>query len=77
MSEQDKRHTQVQFVTHYDPYVVQTLQSQVGSELVVETTKGSIRGRLESVKPDHIVMQKEGATFFVRIQEIVWVMPKG
>ena len=60
-----------------DPYVVQTLQTVVGKMLVVNTGHGTVRGRLVTVKPDHIVIQEpEGkSTFFVRIQKIVWIMP--
>lgn len=60
-----------------DPYVVQTLQSVVGSMVVVNTGDGTVRGRLTKVQPDHIVVkQPEGqSTFYVRIQKIVWVMP--
>ncbi|MCY0887159.1 MAG: YuzF family protein [Alicyclobacillaceae bacterium] len=60
-----------------DPYVVQTLQSVMGKVLVVNTGHGTLRGRLNAVKPDHIVLQEpEGkSTFFVRIQKIVWIMP--
>lgn len=60
-----------------DPYVVQTLQTVVGKKVVVNTGDGTIRGYLNKVQPDHIVLKEpEGqSTFFVRIQKIVWVMP--
>nr|WP_233254352.1 YuzF family protein [Salipaludibacillus keqinensis] len=65
----------VQYVAQYDPFVVQTLQSIQGSKVVVQTTEGSIRGEVADVKPDHVVIQSEGSSFFIRIQQIVWVMP--
>lgn len=65
----------VQYVTSYDPFVVETLQSIQGAKVVVQTTKGSVRGEIADVKPDHIVIQTENTSFFIRIQEIVWVMP--
>lgn len=44
-----------QFRTMIDPYVVQTLQTVVGKELIIQTTKDTIRGILHDVKPDHIM----------------------
>ncbi|WP_349410726.1 YuzF family protein [Pseudalkalibacillus sp. SCS-8] len=58
-----------------DPYVYQTLCTVVGKMLTVETTRGSLRGKLTDVQPDHIVLQVNGTMFFVRIQQIVWVFP--
>lgn len=60
-----------------DPYVFQTLQSIRGQAVVVETTKGTVTGRLANVLPDHIVVESGGAPFFIRIQQIVWVIPRG
>ncbi|GAE30912.1 YuzF family protein [Halalkalibacter hemicellulosilyticus] len=65
-----------QLVSMVDPFVVQTLQSIVQSTVVIETTRGNLRGTLLDVKPDHVVIQVGNqSSFFVRIQEIVWVMP--
>ncbi|WP_237458305.1 YuzF family protein [Pontibacillus yanchengensis] len=75
---QDQRvHQQMntQLMTLVDPYVVHTLQSVVGNMLIVETTKDTIRGKLIEVKPDHIVLTAGDSTFFVRIQQIVTIMP--
>ncbi|MDE5416262.1 YuzF family protein [Alkalihalobacillus sp. MEB203] len=72
---QNHQTVQQQMITLYDPYVVQVLQSVKGKELVVETSRGSIRGNLTDVKPDHIVLSTNDSSFFVRIQEIIWVMP--
>ncbi|KGX93767.1 hypothetical protein N781_00775 [Pontibacillus halophilus JSM 076056 = DSM 19796] len=63
------------FYSLYDPYVYQTLQSVTGSQLVVETTKGTLRGTLTTVMPDHIVVEIDGTPFFIRTQQIVWVSP--
>ncbi|WP_226536392.1 DUF2642 domain-containing protein [Fictibacillus halophilus] len=27
-------------------------------------------------KPDHVVIQEHDSTFFVRLREIVWIMPE-
>ncbi|WP_270182681.1 YuzF family protein [Alkalihalobacillus sp. CinArs1] len=58
-----------------DPYVYETLQSITGSMVTVETTRGSLRGVLQTVMPDHIVVQVKQTPFFIRIQQIVWVFP--
>lgn len=60
-----------------DPYVVQTLQSVIGRRLVIETTRDSVFGKLVDVKPDHIVINVDGhgRTFFIRIAQIVSIMP--
>ncbi|KFN01574.1 DUF2642 domain-containing protein [Bacillus clarus] len=63
-------------VSLVDPYVVQTLQSIIGKKLVVETIRGNINGTLQSVKPDHIVLEENEIPLFVRIQQIVWFMPE-
>ncbi|QKS72134.1 YuzF family protein [Paenalkalicoccus suaedae] len=72
---EQERNASVEYKTLFDPFVYQTLVSVRGSMLNVQTTKGSVRGRLEDVKPDHIVVSSGGASFFIRIQEIVWVSP--
>nr|MBA5586334.1 YuzF family protein [Anaerobacillus isosaccharinicus]QOY38723.1 YuzF family protein [Anaerobacillus isosaccharinicus] len=64
-----------QYQTLIDPFVVQTLQSVIGKDLVVETTKDTIRGNLKDVKPDHIMIMAGNTPFFIRIQQIVTIMP--
>jgi hypothetical protein len=66
----------VQMVTYVDPYVYQTLQTVVGKTLVVQTMQGNLRGVLIDVFPDHIVVDVSGSSFFIRIQNIVWVLPE-
>lgn len=60
-----------------DPYVVETLQTVIGSRILVDTLRGAIQGTLVDVKPDHIVLkEREGdQPVFVRIQQIVFIMP--
>jgi FKBP-type peptidyl-prolyl cis-trans isomerase 2 len=64
-----------QMISSVDPYVVQTLQSVMGADVVIETTRGNVRGTVADVKPDHVVIDSSTSTFFVRIQQIVWIMP--
>ncbi|ALC92232.1 hypothetical protein AM500_22495 [Bacillus sp. FJAT-18017] len=58
-----------------DPYVFQTLSGIVGSQIAVETVRGSVRGRLANVQPDHIVVEFGGNAFFIRTAQIIWVVP--
>jgi hypothetical protein len=58
-----------------EPYVCQTLQSVVGRQVAVQTVSGSVRGVLSHVLPDHIVVQVSNTPFFIRTQQIVWVIP--
>lgn len=41
------------FVSHFDPYVYQTLQGITGTFVVVQTIRGSVSGKLKTVMPDH------------------------
>lgn len=43
--------------------------------VVIETNRGTIRGTLVEVQPDHVVIEVSGRFYFVRIQQINWVMP--
>lgn len=66
-------------VSCIDPYVVNTLMTVIGKKLVVETVRGSMTGVLKDVKPDHIVLHEAcgDSIFFIRIKEIVYIMPIG
>ncbi|MBJ8054390.1 DUF2642 domain-containing protein [Bacillus cereus] len=54
-----------------NPYVYQTLQSVIGKHVVIET----VGGKLKNVKPDHLLIEDK-VPHIVRIQQIVWIMPK-
>ncbi|MDN4072091.1 YuzF family protein [Fictibacillus sp. NRS-1165] len=58
-----------------DPYVYQSLQPAVGKPVVVQTERGSVRGTLKQVVPDHIVVESAGNSFHIRTQAIIWVVP--
>ncbi|WP_025715605.1 YuzF family protein [Paenibacillus sp. 1-18] len=62
-------------VSPVDPYVVETLKSVIGKYVVLETTRGRIDGCVVDCKPDHVILDVYGKKFFVRICEIVWIMP--
>ncbi len=75
MRNEQERHATPNMMTVVDPYVYQTLQQLAGRHVVIQTTKDSVRGDLRDIKPDHVVVDVAGYLFFVRIQQIVWVMP--
>jgi hypothetical protein len=41
----------------------------------VQTIRGSVTGRLTHIQSDHVVVQSGGAPFFIRMQQILWVVP--
>ncbi|MEC2303206.1 DUF2642 domain-containing protein, partial [Bacillus cereus] len=41
----------------------------------IETVRGNVRGKLKDVKPDHLLIEYT-VPYIVRIQQIVWIMPK-
>ncbi|MEI5908072.1 DUF2642 domain-containing protein [Bacillus spongiae] len=58
-----------------DPYVYQYVTSYIGKTAVVQTTQGSLRGRIQTVMPDHLVIEVSGVPFMVRLQQLVWLSP--
>ncbi|MDZ5711096.1 YuzF family protein [Jeotgalibacillus haloalkalitolerans] len=66
---------QLTFVSHYDPFVYQALNSLVGTMITVQTTKNPVQGTLTSAAPDHIVIEINQVPFFIRTQQIVWISP--
>ncbi|WP_246943906.1 YuzF family protein [Bacillus pinisoli] len=63
-------------VTVVEPYVYAAATTLVGKRAVVETTRGNVSGVVMDAKPDHIVLQERESTFFVRLCEVVWIMPE-
>jgi len=64
-----------QMITHVDPFFYQSLQPFLNKNIVVQTIKDTVVGTLKQATPDHIVVVKEGYSFYVRIQQIIWVKP--
>lgn len=58
-----------------DPYVYQALTQLQNQSIAVQTTRGSVRGVLTMVMPDHIVVQMGGTPFYIRTEQIIWVHP--
>jgi hypothetical protein len=55
-----------------DPYVYETLKGLQNQSLAVQTVRGSVRGVLRKVMPDHIVVQMGGSPFYIRTAQIIW-----
>ncbi|WBW98981.1 YuzF family protein [Oceanirhabdus sp. W0125-5] len=68
---------QIEYATIVEPYFVETLEKIIGESVVIETIRGNLQGILADVKPDHVVVKSyDGDTeFYLRIQQIVHVMP--
>ncbi|GAF65947.1 YuzF family protein [Alkalihalobacillus trypoxylicola] len=58
-----------------DPYVYHSLLNLKQSRVEALTTKGSVRGLLLDVQPDHIVIEMGGTPFHIRIAQVVWYFP--
>ncbi|MEK3857483.1 DUF2642 domain-containing protein [Cytobacillus sp. FSL H8-0458] len=59
-----------------EPFVYEALRSLKGKRAVLDTTCGSVSGVVVDAKLDHVVIQEYDSTFFVRLREIVWIMPE-
>lgn len=59
-----------------EPYVYAALHNLIGKRVVLDTTRGSVSGIVMDAKPDHVAIKEHDSTFFVRIREIVWIMPE-
>lgn len=64
-----------EMITPVEPSWLERLLSVMGMEVVVETTRNSLYGRLLEVEHDHIVLQVGHSVTFVRCQQIISVMP--
>ncbi|MEF2964632.1 DUF2642 domain-containing protein [Paenibacillus sp. M1] len=62
-------------VNPVDRCVVEALVSLIGRVVILETTRGRLDGCVVEVKQDHVVLEERHKKFFVRIAEIVWIMP--
>ena len=71
MSEQQ---SEVGVVSIVDSYLYQRLLSFKNQHVVINTTKNPLQGLLHSVSPDHVVIEVKNTPFYVRIQEIIWIM---
>ncbi len=58
-----------------DPYVFESLKRLLNQSIAVQTIRGSLRGELKTVMPDHIVIHMGGSPFFVRTEQIIWIQP--
>jgi len=58
-----------------DPYVYEALMGLQNKSVAVQTVRGSVRGILRKVMPDHIVVQMGGSPFYIRTAQIIWFHP--
>lgn len=58
-----------------DPYVFEALTQLQNQSIAVQTIRGSVRGVLRMVMPDHIVVHMGGTPFYIRTEQIIWVHP--
>ncbi|WP_017184876.1 DUF2642 domain-containing protein [Alkalibacillus haloalkaliphilus] len=75
MPRQDEQEVGLLSLSIIEPFMFYNLQGLNGSNVVVQTTQGAERGKLVEATPDHITMEVSGNYYFIRMQEIVWVMP--
>ncbi|GAA0451185.1 DUF2642 domain-containing protein [Alkalibacillus silvisoli] len=75
MARQEEQEVGLLSLNLIEPFMFYTLQGLDGLNVVVQTTQGSKRGTLIETSPDHITMAVSGKYFFIRMQEVVWVMP--
>ena len=68
-----RQQSSVEFISSYEPYLYQLLQTLTGQRIAVQTTRSTIQGNLNSVAPDHIVVEVSDNPFYIRNKEIVWV----
>jgi hypothetical protein len=64
-----------EMITPVEPSWLKRLISLAGMEVVIETTRNSLYGRLLEVEHDHIALQIGHGMTFVRCQQIISVMP--
>lgn len=59
-----------------EPYLYAAVRSLIGKRVVIDTSRGPVNGTVVDAMPDHVVIQEHDSTFFVRICEIIWIMPE-
>ncbi|MBU2701250.1 hypothetical protein Ga0466249_002364 [Sporomusaceae bacterium BoRhaA] len=64
-----------EMITPVEPSWLKRLISVMGMEVVVETTRNSLYGKLLEVEHDHIELQIGHRVTFIRCQQIISVMP--
>jgi hypothetical protein len=64
-----------EMVTPVEPSWLKQLVSIKGMEVVVETTRNTLYGKLLEVEHDHIVLEIGGRVAFIRSQQIISIMP--
>ena len=66
---------QPEMITPVEPSWLKRLVTMIGMEVVIETTRKELYGKLLAVEHDHIVLQIKYGITFIRCQQIISVMP--
>lgn len=75
MSSDEHELQQPEMITPVEPSWLKRLAAMIGMEVVVETTRKELYGKLLAVEHDHIALQIKYGVAFVRCQQIISVMP--
>ncbi|MBP2629931.1 MAG: hypothetical protein H6Q70_559 [Firmicutes bacterium] len=75
MSSDEHELQQPEMITSVEPSWLKRLVAMIGMEVVVETTRKELYGKLLAVEHDHIALQIKYGVAFVRCQQIISVMP--
>lgn len=75
MSSDEHELQQPEMITPVEPSWLKRLSAMIGMEVVVETTRKELYGKLLAVEHDHIALQIKYGVAFVRCQQIISVMP--
>ena len=66
---------QPKMIMLFEPCWLKKLGSMIGMELIIETTRKELFGKLLEVEHDHLALQTKYGILFVRSQQIISVMP--
>lgn len=75
MSSDEHELHQPEMITLVESYWLKRLVAMIGMEIVVETTRKELYGKLLAVEHDHIALQIKYGIAFIRCQQIISVMP--
>ena len=75
MSSDEHELQQPEMIIPVEPSWLKRLSAMIGMEVVVETTRKELYGKLLAADHDHIALQIKYGVAFIRCQQIISVMP--
>lgn len=75
MSSDEHELQQPEMITPVEPFWLKRLVAMIGMEIIIETTRKELYGKLLAVEHDHIALQIKYGITFIRCQQIISVMP--